>query len=143
LVSKQLEAFLRKGDIDGVLGLYENNAVFADFDGEVTGLAEVRSAHQKFLDAGLVLTLEDSVVFEAGDIALVHWSWTVSHGNGTSTEGVSAEVLRRQADGSWKFIIDNSDGSALVGSLQTLLPTPRPSVRTWAALLRRTSARKP
>jgi ketosteroid isomerase-like protein len=63
------------------------------------------------------LTLNDSVVFEVDDIALVHWSWTVDHGDGTSTGGISAEVLRRQADGSWKFIIDNSDGSPLVGFL--------------------------
>ena len=116
-VSSQLEALLRKGDLEGLLKLYENEAVFADFDGTAVGLAEVRSAHQKFIDSGLVLTLNDSVVFEVDDIALVHWSWTVDNGDGTSMEGASAEVLRRQADGSWKFIIDNSDGSALVGFL--------------------------
>jgi ketosteroid isomerase-like protein len=117
LVSKLLEAFLNEGDIDGLLGLYENDAVFADFAGAAKGLADIRSAHQRFLDSGLTLTLNDSVVFEADGIALVHWSWTVDRSDGSSTEGVSAEVLRRQADGSWKFIIDNSDGSALVGLL--------------------------
>jgi len=119
LVSKQLEAFLDVGDIDGLLGLYEKDAVFADLDGAVTGLNDIRSAHQRFLDSGLTLTLNDSVVFEADDIALVHWSWTVGKGDGSSMEGVSAEVLRRQPDGSWKFIIDNSDGSALVGLPKT------------------------
>jgi ketosteroid isomerase-like protein len=116
-VSTQLEALLRKGDLEGLLSLYENKAVFADFDGAALGLAEIRSAHQKFLNSGLVLTLNDSIVFEVGDIALVHWSWTVDHDDGTSTEGISAEALRRQADGNWKFTIDNSRGSALVGFL--------------------------
>ena len=27
----------------------------------------------------------------------------------------TAEVLRRQADGRWKFVIDNPDGPALIG----------------------------
>ena len=117
LVSKQLEAFLNKGDIDGLLGLYETDAVFVDFAGVAEGLADIRSAHLRFLDSGSTLTLNDSVAFEAGHIALVHWSWTVGHSDGSTTEGVSAEVLRRQADGSWKFVIDNSDGSALVGLL--------------------------
>lgn len=117
LVSKLFEQFLEEGDIDGLVGLYEKGAVFADFDGAAKGLADIRSAHQRFLDSGLTLTLKDSLVFEAGDIALVHWSWTVVRRDGSSSEGVSAEVFRRQADGSWKFVIDNSDGSALVGVL--------------------------
>ena len=117
LVSKELVILLEKGDIDGVMGLYEPNAVFADFDGAARGLDEIRAAHQRFLDTGLTLTLRDSVVFAADDLALVHWSWTVVDRDGSTTEGASAEVLRRQADGTWKFIIDNSDGSALVGHL--------------------------
>ena len=38
LVSKELVILLEKGDIDGVLGLYEPNAVFADFDGAARGI---------------------------------------------------------------------------------------------------------
>ena len=90
---------------------------FAHFDGVARGPVEIRSAHQGFLDSGLTLSLKESLAFEADDIALVHWSWTVVDGDGSTAEGVSAEVLRRQSDGSWKFIIDNSDGSALVGLL--------------------------
>jgi ketosteroid isomerase-like protein len=115
--SRLLEDLLNRGDIDGLLELYEPEAVFADFEGAASGLAEIRSAHERFVQSGLTLTLKESVVFEADDIALVHWSWSVGRRDGSSAEGVSAEVLRRQADGTWKFIIDNSDGSALVGVL--------------------------
>lgn len=115
LVSESLVEFLNAGDVDAVMGLYEEGAVFVDLDGAVTGLDDIRSAHQAFRDSGLTLTLNDVAVFEADNIALVHWSWTVRRRDGFSAEGVSAEVLRRQADGSWRFIIDNSDGSAMVG----------------------------
>lgn len=114
-VSESLVKYLNAGDVDAVMALYEEGAVFVDLDGAVTGLADIRSAHQAFLDSGLVLTLNDVVVFEAGNVALVHWSWTVHRRDGSPAHGVSAEVLRRQADGSWRFIIDNSDGSAMVG----------------------------
>ena len=114
-VSEVLEAKLRDGDIDAVMALYEADAVFAEVDGVATGLAAIRAAHQRFVDEGLTLRLNDSVALEADGIALVHWSWTVTRRDGSVIDGVSAEVLRRQADGEWKFLIDNSDGSAIGG----------------------------
>ncbi|MGB8361916.1 MAG: hypothetical protein WCE80_11015 [Acidimicrobiia bacterium] len=78
------------------------------------GLTEIRSAHQR-AESGLTLPSNESATFEMGDLAFVHWTWTVHDEQGTAMEGASAEVLRRQADGSWKFVIDNSDGAAMVG----------------------------
>jgi hypothetical protein len=34
--------------------------------------------------------------------------------DGSSSGGATAEVVRRQADGTWKYIIDNLDGRALL-----------------------------
>lgn len=115
--TKKLVAYLNDGDIDGILSLYETSAVFADYDGVARGPDEIRTAHQAFLDSALTLTLKESLAFEADNLALVHWSWSVAHVDGSTMDGVSAEVLRRQADGQWKFVIDNSDGAALVGLL--------------------------
>jgi ketosteroid isomerase-like protein len=114
-VSEQLVALLAQGDVDGIMDLYEEDAVFAEIDGVSRGAVEIRQAHERFLDSGLTLTLQDSVTFEMGELALVHWSWTVYDRQGSSVSGVSAEVLRRQPDGAWKFVLDNSDGAALVG----------------------------
>ncbi|MGB7860868.1 MAG: nuclear transport factor 2 family protein [Acidimicrobiia bacterium] len=116
-VTETLVTLLAEGDIDGIVSLYEDAAVFADFDGVAVGPSQIRAAHRKFLGLGLTLQLNRVLTFEADDIALVHWAWTVVGRDGSSNEGISAEVLRRQADGSWKFIIDNSDGAALVGLL--------------------------
>ena len=115
-VSELLVALLGRGDVRDAAELYEDDAVFADYDVTVRGLDDIVLAHQRFYDAGKTLILNDSLVFEVGDIALVHWSWTVRDADGSSRYGISAEVLRRQPDGTWKFIIDNSDGTALVGT---------------------------
>jgi ketosteroid isomerase-like protein len=109
-----LVSLLEAGDLDGVLDLYEEGAVFVDLEGEVRG-SGIREAHRRFKAEGNRLILRRSVVYEANGIALVHWDWEVSLGDGSSIEGVSAEVLRRQPDGGWKFVIDNSDGEDVLG----------------------------
>jgi len=117
LASKLLEALLNENDVDVLEGLYETGAIFVDYEGSAEGWQSIREVHRRFLDEGLSLCLNDSVAFQVDDIALVHWSWTVTHRDSTTTNGTSAEVLRRQADGTWRFVIDNSDGSALIGIL--------------------------
>lgn len=116
-LSERLVHCLRSGDVDALQVLYESDAIFADLSGLAQGWPAIKEAHVGFLDEGLELTLNDYVVMEVDDIALVHWSWVVQKPDGSSIDGTSAEVLRRQSDGSWKFLIDNSDGSELIGRL--------------------------
>ena len=112
--SKRFEALFGSSDLDGLMGLYETDAVFTNARGAFVGLSAIREVLQGYLDTGATITMNDSVVFEADDLALVHWSWTMSFPDGRAAEGATAEVLRRQDDGSWKFVIDNPDGPALI-----------------------------
>jgi ketosteroid isomerase-like protein len=61
------------------------------------------------------LTIEPNKVIESGDIALVTGDWSLT-GKGSDGDvkmsGTYADVMRRQADGSWLFAIDNPDGVA-------------------------------
>jgi ketosteroid isomerase-like protein len=111
---RRLEALLRAGDVNGVMDLYEDDSLFADLSGAVRGIDEIRAAHRRFLDEGNTLDLDRAVTLEAGGIALVHWAWTVTGDDGSRLRGTSAEVLRRQPDGTWKYVVDNSDGPAVL-----------------------------
>lgn len=53
-------------------------------------------------------------MFAAGNLALIHTPWTMRMPDGSSPEGATAEVVRRQSDRTWKYIIDNPDGTALL-----------------------------
>ena len=64
--------------------------------------------------SGAKLVFGESLVFTAGDLALIHTPWTLRMPDGSSPEGATAEVARRQSDGSWKYVIDNPDGTALL-----------------------------
>jgi len=112
--SKSFEALFGAGDLDGLMDLYEQDAVFTNRSGAHVGPVAIRNVLQGYLDSGASITMNDSVAFEAGAIALVHWSWTMNFPDGRVAQGATAEVLRKQDDGSWKFVIDNPDGPALI-----------------------------
>jgi ketosteroid isomerase-like protein len=115
-VSRRLAERLAANDVESVVAMYEPDAVFADLGGTVRGYDAIHAAHQEFVDSGAVLHLHESVVIESGDLALVHWSWTVTRPDREPISGMSAEVLRRQPGGEWKYVIDNSDGSDLIAA---------------------------
>jgi ketosteroid isomerase-like protein len=62
------------------------------------------------------LDLKVTRVLEANDLALVAGVWTFKgtgpDGAPVTLEGHNADLLRRQADGSWRFVIDNPWGTA-------------------------------
>ena len=113
--SKLFEARFGAGDLDGLMELYEHDAVFTNARGAHIGTEAIREVLAGYLSTVASITMNESVAFEAGDLALVHWSWTMDFPDGRQAEGATAEVLRRQPDGSWKFLIDNPDGPALIG----------------------------
>jgi ketosteroid isomerase-like protein len=102
------------GDIAAALDLYEPGAAFVPAQGAepLVGSDAVRAALEGF--AALKGTLEVKVrsVVQSGEVALLQSEWTLSNGKGpdgsaVNLAGKGAEVVRRQADGTWKFVVDN------------------------------------
>jgi ketosteroid isomerase-like protein len=113
--SRLFERLFAAGDLDALMALYEDDAVFPTPHGTSTGQAAIRATLKAYLDSGAQLAFGESLVFIAGDLALMHTPWTMKMPDGSSPTGATAEVVRRQSDGSWKYVIDNPDGSALLG----------------------------
>jgi ketosteroid isomerase-like protein len=96
--------------------LYESDAAFAAQPGSFAhGAAGVRGALSGFISMNGKLDLEVTRVLEAGDLALVIGVWSFD-GTGPDGEPVrlaasNADVLRRQEDGTWRFVIDNPWGT--------------------------------
>ena len=61
------------------------------------------------------LSVNAETTLLAGDTAMVIGNWTLkvtdADGKDTESKGRYADVLRRQSDGSWLFVIDNPNGS--------------------------------
>ena len=100
------EQAFNTGDIEGILGLYEPDAVLVVGGEPVTGYAGIRDAFNAFLAGGARMKLDTRAVVESAEgLAVLHGAWSL--GPPTATQGVSTEVVRRQPDGSWMFVIDN------------------------------------
>jgi ketosteroid isomerase-like protein len=88
------------GDVDGLVALYEPDAVLAFPPGNLaTGHAEIRKVYEQFVAAAPVLSPgRQHPALVSGDLAL-----TVS----TMTTGeMTVEIARRQPDGSWLWAVD-------------------------------------
>jgi ketosteroid isomerase-like protein len=95
-------------DVDGLLALYESDAAVVEIDGSVSsGPAAVRDHLERLVALGGTMTSTNLTSVEAGEIALVTAEWVIVDSSvAPSITGRSAEVLRRQADGGWVYVID-------------------------------------
>ena len=107
---------INSGDLDGLLPLYEPGAAFATEPGSLApGVPGVREALHGFIAMNGTLDLEVTRVLEVDDLALVVGVWsfdgTGPDGEPVRLESKNADVLRRQPDGTWRFVIDNPWGT--------------------------------
>lgn len=87
-------------DVEGLVELFEADAAMAVSPGRtVTGSAAIRRFFEEYVASGPTLALGDQQPsLRTGDIVLT--STRLADG------GVTAEVARRQPDGSWRWILD-------------------------------------
>ena len=105
------------GNLEGLVALYEPFAVLAPRPGPVAiGQAAIREVLTGFLSLKPQFTLKVEKVLHTGDVALLISHWTLNgtdpSGNKVEQAGTTADVARRQPDGSWLLVIDNPYGTA-------------------------------
>jgi uncharacterized protein (TIGR02246 family) len=110
---RKFESAFNAGDIAAILALYEPEAVFVASGGEILhGHDEIRAPYEAMFAAGAQIRLETIGIIEGTDgLALMHGRWKLTgrneDGSQFENEGVTAEVVRRQPDGLWRYAIDN------------------------------------
>jgi ketosteroid isomerase-like protein len=99
-LSRLIVERLNAGDIDGLTALYEPHAVLALPDGEIaTGSDEIRRAYERLV--------ADRPQFEPGTQQPTLLSGDLALTSSRLANGVvTVEVARRQADGTWLWVID-------------------------------------
>jgi uncharacterized protein (TIGR02246 family) len=112
------DAFNR-GDLEAVVAMYEPQAILVAQPRQVVeGHAAIREALIGFLAMQATLTADRKSLVIAGDVALSVVRWTLNgkgpDGAPVRMEGTTSDVLRKQADGRWLFVIDNPWGASIL-----------------------------
>ena len=116
-VLKSIVDGINTGNLEALMTLYEPGAAFATHPGSLAqGPRGVRDGLAGFIAMKGTLDLEVTRVLEAEGLALVIGVWSFA-GTGPDGQPVrltsqNADVLRRQSDGSWRFVIDNPWGTS-------------------------------
>jgi ketosteroid isomerase-like protein len=92
---------MNDGDVEGLVALFEPDAVMRHSPGEVAvGHRAIRQVFERLVADRTRLTLgEQRPMLRSGELAM--GSTRLADG------GVTCEVARRQADGTWRWVIDN------------------------------------
>jgi ketosteroid isomerase-like protein len=106
------------GNVDAMMELYAPEAVFVAKDGRtITDRREIAAQFQRDMGLGLPLKTNVRHVFIGGDTAQIIVDWSID-GTGPNGEdihlgGSASDIVRRGADGRWRYIIDNNQGTAV------------------------------
>jgi len=109
--------YINSGNVDAAVDLYEPTATFVAAPGKpVIGHAAIRELMAGMIAGKPRLTMKVPIVVQNGELALLVSDYTVTStgadGKQTSISARGTEVVRRQADGTWRFVIDNPTGTA-------------------------------
>jgi uncharacterized protein (TIGR02246 family) len=106
------EQAFNAGDLETLMALYEPDAVLVPQPGAVAqGTAAIRESLRWFLDRRGRITLDTKLVLRVGDLAFLANRWSLTGGtmpDGSPAElgATTAEVARRQPDGTWRWVLD-------------------------------------
>jgi len=110
------ERHLNAGDLDALVDLYEPGATLLPNPGEsAVGRGAIREALSAFVAVKAQIRLRVGQVTRAGDdLAMLYGDWsghfTDPDGARVEIAGQSVEVVRRQPDGTWRFVLDDPYG---------------------------------
>ena len=111
---------LEQGDLDAAVALYEPNANFVvSTDQVVSGHAAIREVMQGFIAAKATFNIDAVTAVPSADgsvsVTRVKGSSTSPGPDGkpVTTPLHSVEVVRKQSDGTWLFIVDDPSGEGL------------------------------
>jgi uncharacterized protein (TIGR02246 family) len=113
-----LDDAFNRGDLEAILRLYDEAALVLPIPGiQARGAAEVRELYGRLLHPSIKATQENTRVIQADGIALFVSRWTLHIEGQESEQHAATVVLRQQTDGSWKVLLDNPRGLAILDEI--------------------------
>ncbi len=104
------------GDLESALDCFDDDAVYVTGIGTfVTGKEDIRKALEQVCSLKPDLQAQRSTGFTVGDITAWVDEWTLKailpDGTKLDMKGTSSDILKKQPNGNWAYLVDNPYGA--------------------------------
>lgn len=107
-----LAAAFNTRNVDTVLQMYDVEGIIVPEPGKaVSGKEPFRTAVEAILSIPGKMEIKTVYCLETGDLAVGRSEWRVTDGDEVKISAKGIEVMKRQADGGWKIVIDHAFGA--------------------------------
>jgi len=107
-----LAAAFNSGNVATVLQMYDTTGIIVPEPGKpVSGNDKFEESIKAILSIKGKMEIKTVYCLQAGDIALGRSEWSITDGDEVKISAKGIEVMKRQADGGWKIVIDQAFGA--------------------------------
>ena len=109
---KTLADAYNTGDLQTVLKMYDYEGIIVPKPGEpVSGREAFEKAIKGILSIKGKMEIKTVYCLETNGVAVGRSEWNISDGNEVKVSAKGIEVMKKQADGTWKIVIDHAFGA--------------------------------
>jgi len=107
-----LAAAFNTGDVATVLSMYDFNGIIVPEPNKpVSGKNKFEESIKAILSIKGKMEIKTVYCLVTGDIALGRSEWSITDGSEVKVSAKGIEVMKQQADGTWKIVIDQAFGA--------------------------------
>jgi len=107
-----LAAAFNTGNAETVLSMYDFNGIIVPEPGKTaSGKEKFEEAIKAILSIKGKMEIKTVYCLQTGNLAVGRSEWNITDGDEVKISAKGIEVMMRQADGSWKIVIDHAFGA--------------------------------
>jgi ketosteroid isomerase-like protein len=100
------------GNVDTVMSMYDVTGIIVpEPDKPVSGKVKFEEAIKGILSIKGKMDIKTVYCLQTGNIAVGRSEWNITDNGETKISAKGIEVMKQQADGSWKIIVDHAFGA--------------------------------
>ena len=109
---KTLAAAFNTGDVQTVLKMYDFDGIIVPEPGNpVSGREKFEEAIKSILAIKGKMEIKTVYCLQTGNLAVGRSEWNITDGKEVKVSSKGIEVMKQQADGTWKIVIDHAFGA--------------------------------
>ena len=107
-----LAAAFNTGDVNTVMNMYDVTGIIVPKpEKPVSGKEKFEEAIKAILSIKGTMEIKTVYCLQTGNIAVGRSEWSITEGDEVKISAKGIEVMKEQADGTWKIIVDHAFGA--------------------------------